>query len=108
MQLLCDRYGLRSQLMPKLTLRLVATRTGNRMQTITYSRIGDLDLKFDLYAHSEHGTDPMPALVYFHGGGYVAGARNDPFESPLRQTERVQALVEKSTSSGISFSCPTQ
>ena len=60
------------------------------MQTITYARVGELDLKFDLYIPSEHcgPTGSLPALVYFHGGGYVAGARDDPFESPVREALR--------------------
>ena len=48
------------------------------MKTITFSRIGSLDIKLDLYLPDpQHKTGPLPALVFYHGGGTVAGNRKD-------------------------------
>ncbi len=46
------------------------------MKTITFSRIGSLDIKLDLYVPAQH-KGPLPALVFYHGGGTVAGNRKD-------------------------------
>lgn len=46
------------------------------MKTITYSRIGSLDIKLDLYVPDTQHKGPLPALVFYHGGGIVAGNRD--------------------------------
>ena len=47
------------------------------MKTITFSRIGSLDIKLDLYVLDIQHKGPLPALVFYHGGGTVAGNRKD-------------------------------
>lgn len=48
------------------------------MKTITFSRIGSLDVKLDLYLpDTQLKGGPLPALVFYHGGGTVAGNRKD-------------------------------
>ena len=47
------------------------------MKTITFSRIGSLDIKLDLYVPNTQHNGPLPALVFYHGGGTVAGNRKD-------------------------------
>lgn len=47
------------------------------MMTITFSRIGSLDIKLDLYLPSTQHKGALPALVVYHGGGTVAGNRKD-------------------------------
>ena len=47
------------------------------MKTITFSRIGSLDIKLDLYVPDTQHKGPLPALVFYHGGGTVAGNRKD-------------------------------
>jgi acetyl esterase/lipase len=46
----------------------------NIYPNITYSRANNTDLKLDLYMPVEH-TKPVPVLMLFHGGGWVAGAK---------------------------------
>ncbi len=41
---------------------------------ITYSVANDHELKLDLYL-PRHASGPVPTLVYFHGGGWVAGSK---------------------------------
>lgn len=44
--------------------------------TITYKRVGDLDIKIDVTIPSFATADSLlPALVYFHGGGLLSGGR---------------------------------
>ncbi|KZT64598.1 alpha/beta-hydrolase [Daedalea quercina L-15889] len=47
------------------------------VQTVTYSRVGSLEIKLDieLPAHSTSGS--LPAVIYAHGGGLVCGSRRD-------------------------------
>lgn len=45
------------------------------METITYSRIGSLDIQLDLYKPAELKEGPVSAVVHFHGGGMIAGSR---------------------------------
>lgn len=49
------------------------------METITYSRVGSLDIKLDLYIPPEPKQGLVPALVHFHGGGMIAGCRKTLF-----------------------------
>lgn len=43
---------------------------------IIYSRAGGLELRLDI-ARPAQGSGPFPAVVYFHGGGWQAGKRQD-------------------------------
>ena len=45
------------------------------METITYSQVGSLDIKFDLYLPPEMKAGLVQAVVHFHGGGMIAGCR---------------------------------
>lgn len=45
------------------------------LETITYSRLGSLDIQFDLYSPLNPQQGPRPSIVFFHGGGMAAGCR---------------------------------
>ena len=48
------------------------------MASITYSQVGSLEIKLDLYQPPELKEGLVPALVHFHGGGgMIAGCRKD-------------------------------
>ena len=49
------------------------------METITYSRIDDLEVQLDLYLPPGLKEGLVPALVHFHGGGMIAGCRKTLF-----------------------------
>lgn len=49
------------------------------MQTVTYSRVGDVDIKFDIEPPPSPTTGTLPAVIYIHGGGLVSGSRRDAF-----------------------------
>ena len=48
------------------------------MASITYSEVGSLEIKVDLYQPPELKAGLVPAVVQFHGrGGMIAGCRKD-------------------------------
>lgn len=48
------------------------------MASITYSQVGSLETKLDLYKPPDLEEGLVPALVHFHGGGgMIAGCRKD-------------------------------
>lgn len=44
--------------------------------TFTYQRLGDVDYPLDVYLPETTESSPIPALVYWHGGGLVMGNRS--------------------------------
>lgn len=42
-------------------------------QTLTYSTVGDHEIKLDYYLPVATGR--LPAIIYYHGGGMTAGSR---------------------------------
>src|SRR4051812_10492372 len=44
-------------------------------EDLTYSRVGDVDLKLDIAA--PEGDGPFPGLVVIHGGGWRGGNKKD-------------------------------
>src|SRR5947207_537723 len=44
--------------------------TASLKQNIVYQRVGALDLRLDVISS---GRGPRPVVIYFHGGGWVAG-----------------------------------
>jgi acetyl esterase/lipase len=57
-------------------------------RTHVYARIGGLPLELDLHRPTDAG-DPLPAVLYLHGGGWSVGRRSDRF------AERVEPVVEQ-------------
>lgn len=51
------------------------------LTTFTYKTVEELDLQLDYYST---GRDHSPALVYFHGGGLIAGSRKEMTEAKAR------------------------
>ncbi|KAL2037163.1 hypothetical protein N7G274_010026 [Stereocaulon virgatum] len=49
------------------------------METVTYSRIGSLDIQLDLYIPHNLPLGRRPAIVHFHGGGMIGGSRKSLF-----------------------------
>ena len=46
--------------------------------TVTYSTVDSLDIKLDVnYPKSAVVLGAIPGLLWFHGGGLVAGQRDD-------------------------------
>ena len=47
-------------------------------QTATYKKVGDRELKVDVFHPAEPATSasPRPAIAFFHGGGWVFGNRS--------------------------------
>ncbi|TFY52280.1 hypothetical protein EVJ58_g10108 [Rhodofomes roseus] len=61
------------------------------MQMITFSRVGDLEIKFDLDVPADI-TGALPAFICIHGGGIIAGSRNEPGSARLTDFIREFAL----------------
>jgi acetyl esterase/lipase len=51
-----------------------AAGTYTSMPNITYATANNTSLKLDLYL-PRHRSDPVPVLIFFHGGGWVAGQK---------------------------------
>lgn len=47
------------------------------MPTVSYSRVGPLDIKLDYETPPSVTNGNLGAIVYLHGGGIIAGSRND-------------------------------
>lgn len=45
------------------------------IKTITYSHVDDLEIQLDLYLPPDVPPGPKGAIIFFHGGGMVAGGR---------------------------------
>jgi acetyl esterase/lipase len=73
-------------LTPSLSARGQSSRGGDWSATaadrydvlpdVTYSIVNGTELKLDLYTPREHSAR-TPVVVYFHGGGWVTGDKND-------------------------------
>ncbi|TFY56134.1 hypothetical protein EVJ58_g7824 [Rhodofomes roseus] len=46
------------------------------MQTITYSRVGNLEIKLDITLPPSPSIGTLPGVVHIHGGGMTTGARS--------------------------------
>ncbi|KAI0047430.1 hypothetical protein FA95DRAFT_1606125 [Auriscalpium vulgare] len=53
--------------------------------TVSYKQVDDLSLLIDIYLHdAEHlPSEPVPAIVYFYGGGLTVGDRTSWFPTWL-------------------------
>ena len=51
--------------------------------TIAYKQLGDLTLYIDVYPPTVESDGPVPAVVYFHGGGMTSGDRTSWFPTWL-------------------------
>jgi acetyl esterase/lipase len=45
---------------------------------VVYGKGGDVDLKCDVWFPKERSADPIPGVLYIHGGGWTAGDKNHP------------------------------
>lgn len=52
--------------------------------TVAYKKIGDLILHIDVHPPTPKSDGPVPAIVYFHGGGMTVGDRASWFPAWLR------------------------
>lgn len=51
-------------------------RTVKRIRNVPFQRVAGRVLKLDVYRHRDGGVD-RPALLYFHGGGWVMGDKTE-------------------------------
>lgn len=52
--------------------------------TVVYKKLGDLTLYIDVYPPTPKSDGPVPAVVYFHGGGMTVGHRTSHFPTWLQ------------------------
>ena len=43
--------------------------------TVAYKKVGEITLYIDVHPPTTESDGPVPAIVYFHGGGMAAGDR---------------------------------
>ncbi|KAI4527982.1 alpha/beta-hydrolase [Schizophyllum commune Loenen D] len=51
--------------------------------TVTFKKVDGLELELDVYPPQELGSEPVPAAVYYHGGGLTVGDRSSWFPTWL-------------------------
>lgn len=51
--------------------------------TVAYKQLGDLSLYIDVYSLKPGSEGPVPAVVFFHGGGMTSGDRRSWFPTWL-------------------------
>ncbi|KAI5897104.1 alpha/beta-hydrolase [Schizophyllum commune H4-8] len=51
--------------------------------TVTFKKVDGLELALDVYPPQELGSQPVPAVVYYHGGGLTVGDRSSWFPTWL-------------------------
>ena len=59
---------------------------------ITYLKANNVELKLDVYA-PRNAQEPVPTLIYFHGGGWIAGAKEERVLQLLPYLEMGWAVV---------------
>ena len=59
---------------------------------ITYLKANNVELKLDVYA-PRNAQEPVSTLIYFHGGGWIAGAKEERVLQLLPYLERGWAVV---------------
>ncbi len=62
------------------------------VSNVTYFTANNWDLKLDLYLPRE-GEGPTPTLVYYHGGGWVIGSKDQETNTLLPYLEMGFAVV---------------
>jgi len=50
---------------------------------VAYKQVGDLILYVDVYSPTAESDGPVPAVVFFHGGGMTSGDRTSWFPTWL-------------------------
>lgn len=59
---------------------------------ITYLKANNVELKLDVYA-PHNATQPVPTLIYFHGGGWVQGTKDGSLLRLLNYVEMGWGIV---------------
>lgn len=68
---------------------------------IVYATVDEMDLKLDLYL-PQNTEGPLPLVVWVHGGGWLAGSRENPPAQPLlKQGFAVAAISYRFSNAAI-------
>ncbi|WP_426543964.1 alpha/beta hydrolase fold domain-containing protein [Dapis sp. BLCC M126] len=62
------------------------------IKNITYLKVNNVELKLDVYKRG-NTEEPVPTLIYFHGGGWVSGTKESRFFNLLPYLEMGLAVV---------------
>ncbi|MBQ74915.1 MAG: alpha/beta hydrolase [Gammaproteobacteria bacterium] len=80
--------------------------------TLTYAEHDGRRLELDLYlpddSNATCNSEPLPLIVWFHGGAWIMGSRKDIESLAIRQIERGFALASVSYSLSDKAKWPTQ
>lgn len=85
------------KLLPKYPFIKVASSevppTVQAYRDITYTTIGNRQLKLDLYVPAQRGGKPVPGVVFVHGGGWRSGVRENFAPMAIRMAQRGYAAA---------------
>lgn len=56
----------------------------NEAQTFSYKQVDGFTIQLDVYPPNELPSKPVPAVVFFHGGGLSVGNRTSWFPDWLK------------------------
>src|ERR1041384_3958680 len=76
---------------------------------VTYGKGGDVALKLDIYRPKPLPSEPMPVMVYIHGGGWHSGSKEQSAEKLVPLVQRGYCAISidyRLTPSGVQFPEP--
>lgn len=76
------------------------------LEGIEYRRVGDVSLQLDLYLPDIAASEPIPVLVWLHGGGWRIGNRSNPPAVDLVPRGMAVASVDYRLSDVAKFPAP--
>lgn len=76
------------------------------LEGLEYRRVGDVSLQLDLYLPDSAASEPIPVLVWLHGGGWRIGNRSNPPAVDLVPRGMAVASVDYRLSDVAKFPAP--
>lgn len=98
-----------------MVIKTVEDTSKDTPATFAYKQLEDLTLYIDVYPPRTtiDTSSPVPAVVFFHGGGMTAGDRTSwppkwlcspcSYQSAYTITNRVHSLLGRTTTAGLAF-----
>ncbi len=80
------------QLTDRVKRLTTAPQNYQKHLNITYLEVNNIPLKLDIYA-PKNKNEPVPTLIYFHGGGWISGTKDATLSSILPYIKKGWGVV---------------